>query len=136
MDPTTEIQNPIRENETPNIRKHGLGRTAGGTKFRYSKGVNYKTITLAWEEMREVEKLALDAFFDSMNGPTTSFTYIDHKGTSHTVFFLVDELPWIEKDDSTDSTSTFTIDLCDFPTSTRKDTIYGLEIELEIVSTP
>lgn len=133
-----EIQNPIFGNQSPNKRPHSLGRSAGGQLFRYSKGVQYKRLRMNWTDLRETEMLALDAFFDSMNGPTTAFEFEDHYGTVFSsVCFTVDELPWVTVDDQVEGDpSTFTVgeSECEYPTTTRKEPVYSLELELEILS--
>jgi len=134
---TLELQNPSLFNVEENVRRHGLGRAAGGTPYRYSKGANYKRLRIGWTDLREAEKEELDSFFDTMDGPSTDFTFIDHHGVSRTCFFLVDALPWTEVDDQVSTTGTYTVTGapgCTFPTTTRKEAVFSLEIELEIVS--
>lgn len=132
---STYIQNPDRQDELSYQDIHTIGRTASGNVYVYRKGVVLKKYTLTWNELREKEKAALQSFFESVNGPSTTFTFIDHFNVTWTARFLIDILNWKRIADESSSSGTFTVSGSTYPTTTRTNAVWSVTIELE-VSTP
>jgi hypothetical protein len=130
---TIDIQNPVRGNIYERQLQYATGRTAAGSFYAYSKGVALKRMGLRFENLRNVEKAALEGFFaTTVGGPGATFTYTDHDGTSWTARFLEDVLRFEETHDEKNSTTTFTLSAVTYPTTTRKNPVWNVEFELEV----
>ena len=77
------IQNPDRGNTLNQKITYSIGRTAGNKVYAYKKGVNFKYVRLLWSELRNEEKVALETFFNNIDGPGNTFTYTDQIGRAH-----------------------------------------------------
>lgn len=129
---TVWVQNPERDNEWNYQILHAMGRTAGGKLFVYKKGLTLQKMKLEWLELRNEEKIALQQFFEDIDGPSDTFTYTDHFDVSWTARFLIDELPWINVDDYEDLKSFFPVGGNTYPTTVRKDPVWRLSLEIEV----
>jgi len=130
-----ECQNPVRSNRYEIRMRQAKGRCAGGELFVYDKGVTTYELLLEFRELRKVEKDEMDTFFIThVDGMSDTFTYTDHNGNSWTARFLDPELIWREADDVYNAADNFTIGAVTYPSTTRKDGIWEVNVRLEVVA--
>lgn len=129
------LQNPQRENALSLKRFQAQGRSAGGKLYVYEKGIRVQTVALSFNELRQDEKNALEDFYqDVADGGLNIFQYTDHKGITWDAQFLNPSLEFTEIDDKSISSETFQPQAGDplYPTTTRGDGIWAVDIELEL----
>ena len=133
------IQNPKYDDTYIVAKKGALGRSAGGQRYYYTKGITVYTIRLTWDELRQDEKDALQDFFDRIvEGPRYKFNMMDHNGRWWRAWFNDEEIEFSIVADETLTTGKFQVDGAtgtEHPTSTRRRSIWSTTIELEVLST-
>jgi len=134
---TVELQNPTLQN-TIAVEKLGAGnRSAGGTRYWYSKGITIYTLSLRWDELRDTEKRELLDFFDNtVQGPLTQFIYRDHRGYRWNAYFQDEKLEFAEVADSKAFDTTFSSGGTNYPTSERTAGIWSTQCVLEVTAIP
>ena len=127
------LQNPDHQNEVEIDKRQHIGESASGTRYRYDRGVQFKTLRLQWSELRESEKTALEGFYDTtVDGVMTQFEYTDHRGTKWNAYFTSPTLSFTEMDDRRASTTTFASGGVSYPTTVRAHGVWSTEVELEV----
>ncbi len=132
-----DLQNPSLQN-TIAVEKLGAGnRSAGGTRYWYSKGITIYTLRLHWDELRDTEKRDLLDFFDNIvQGPLTQFTYRDHRGYNWTAFFQDEKIEFSEVADESTGRTTFVSGGVTYPTTERYDGVWATDVILEVTAIP
>lgn len=114
---TVSVRNPERDNAEDDILVQGIGRTRGGGRVVYDKGVGYRILRLSFTELDDTTKQALDDFFRSTAcGQAESFQYEDHHGNLWDAHFNQSTLAWVNIGEKT------------LPDT---DPVWSVEIELE-----
>jgi hypothetical protein len=86
---TVTLPDPTPGGAVRRERRQAVGRTAGGTVFVYEKGAATLQAELKFELLTDLEKEALQGFFDSEAcGAKNTFTYTDSAGTAWTARFV------------------------------------------------
>ncbi len=136
---TINLQNPLLDNVI-SVEKLGAGnRSAGGTRYWYSKGITLYTLKLSWRELREAEKRDLQDFFDNTaDGPRLAFIYVDHRGYSWAAHFQDTMLEFTEvADRQRGAAGTFTpSDGVAYPTTDRYRGTWATDLILEVEEIP
>ena len=134
--PAILLQNPIL-GDAYKVRKRGaLERSADGARYYYNKGIMSHTVLMTWDELRNAEKESLQDFFDNVaEGPKHKFNLIDHRGRQYRCWFNDNEIEFELMADVAESSSTFMVDGEAEPTTQRRRAIWGVDVEMEILST-
>lgn len=132
---TINLQNPIRGEVRARHLPHAVGRTLSGQLYAYKKGPVYLVGRYTWEYLRDDEREDLENFFYStVEGPSNTFTFTDHYGTTYVAQFLNDFLDFENIDDSESSSGTYVASGTTYPTTTRTNPVWRVSIELELTS--
>ncbi len=135
---TIELQNPTRENKIA-VEKLGAGnRSAGGTRYWYTKGITLYSLHLHWNELRDSEKRDLQDFFDiTTDGPRLGFTYRDHRGYTWTAYFQDPRIDFSEvADEPRGVAGTFPSGGVVYPTTDRYHGVWEVDVILEVSTIP
>jgi len=132
---TVDLQNPQVGNVLATRKTQVHTRDAGGGRYVYDQGVETQIVQLVWAALRESEKDALQGFFeDDANGMKESFTYTDHEGDDWTAYFDQPELEFVEIGDQRASAGTFSSGGTSYPTTTRQNGVYRVQVQLEVTA--
>jgi len=132
---TVDLQNPVVGNALVTKKTQVGARDAGGGRYTYDQGVDVKIMQLTWLALRESEKTALQSFFeDTADGMKESFTYTDHEGNDWTAYFDQAELEFVEVGDERASGGTFSSGGTSYPTTTRQNGVYRVQVGLEVTA--
>jgi len=127
------IQNPARGNVLSTRKVQAMARDAGGGRYVYDQGLDWRIMELEWIGLRESEKSDLESFFeDTADGMKEQFTYRDHQGTDWNAYFDQPSLEFIEIADEKASSGTFTSGGTTYPTTTREKGVYRVAVRLEV----
>jgi len=94
-----------RSPEFGNMNRHTkfqvLGRTRGGTRFNYDKGIDVEYLDIRLTYLTDAEKDDIEDFFnDESDGIMESFTFRDHEDVDWNVKFVNATLDFTEDRDS------------------------------------
>lgn len=131
------VQNPTVQN-TIAVEKLGAGnRSAGGTRYWYSKGITIYTLRLHWDELRDTEKRDFLDFFDNVvQGPLTQFIYRDHRGYNWLAYFQDEKIEFSEMADESTGNTTFVSGGVTYPTTERHAGVWATDVILEVSAIP
>lgn len=130
-----EIQNPERGNTLGIDLRQVVNRTADGELNVYTLGPTETRVKLEWQELRQSEKDALEAFWElTAQGAAVLFLYRDHSGAWWNARFLNPSLEFTERDDCAASSTVFTSGAVEYPTTLREKGIWAVKVELVLTA--
>lgn len=133
-----EIQNPQLDNTLVMAKSQRILQPAGGGPvYVHDLSATLYLLELPFRGLRDAEKDALETFFETtVEGCRQRFLYLDHRGEPWLAHFAQDRLDFRCVDDEVASSGTFSSGGSDYPTTTREESVWNLDVELEAVYLP
>lgn len=132
------IQNPALGNAQLVQKSQQILRPPGsGQAFVHDLDVTLRRLELPFRGLRDVEKAALETFFEStVEGVVEEFLFRDHHDLLYLAHFAGPELAFRCVGDQVAGSGTLSAGGVDYPTTTREAPVWDVDVELEVLSLP